>query len=95
MVTLRLDIKQEVDAAQHPGQFHVAPERIPEFEGRYEALAAQGLKVNPPPVAVTPQLSRQGRVKQTPPKNWLDRLKADQREVLAFMYDFKVPFSNN
>jgi transposase len=95
MTTLLLDIKQAVADAQPHGQICWAAERIQKFEGRYVALIAQGREANPAPLVAEPPVKRRGRVKQTPPQNLLDRLQAHQREVLAFMYDFQVPFDNN
>lgn len=95
MTTLLLDIKQAVAEARQHGQTDLAAASIQKFEERYGARIAQGLEANPAPLVAEPQVKRRGRVKQTPPKNLLDRLQTHQREVLAFMYDFQVPFDNN
>lgn len=95
LTTLLLDIKHAVDEAKQQDQVHLAPERLHAFVSRYEALVTQGLEANPTPAVTELPRKRRGRVKQTPPKNLLDRLKVHQREVLAFLYDFQVPFDNN
>jgi transposase len=92
MMQLLLDIKAEVEAAL-PKQMSLPPERLAHFEQRYDQLIAQGLAANPPPTVPPPK--KRGRKKQSPPKNLLDRLQQHKLQVLAFMYDFGVPFDNN
>jgi transposase len=92
MIQLLLDIKAEVDVAP-VDQMSLSPERLAPFERRYDELISQGLAANPPPADPPPK--KRGRKKQSAPKNLLDRLLEHKLKVLAFMYDFRVPFDNN
>lgn len=92
MSSLLLDIKKEVE---NTSQFHDCLDdlKLLDFEKQYDEIIENGLEINPPPVP--PKIKKRGRIKQSPPKNLLDRLKLRKEEVLRYMHDFSVPFDNN
>jgi len=91
MAQLLLDIKTEI--AQTTETMTLLPDRLADYEARFDTLLQVGFDANPPPTAPSPR--KRGRKKQSPPKNLLDRLHKYKAETLAFMYDFRVPFDNN
>jgi transposase len=94
MMSLLVEIKTQVEAARTEGQSELNTAQLTDFEQRYQRLIDQGFKDNPLPPSEPEQPKSRGRPKQSPPRNLLNRL-SNQAAVLAFMYDFGVPFDNN
>jgi transposase len=90
-IALLLGIKRAVDKAKHDGADQLPTERWQTYQARYQRLLKQGLALSPPPEPT----GKRGRPKQSAAKNLLDRLDRHREAVLAFAYDFEVPFDNN
>lgn len=94
MEKLLLEIKKTVEEAQ-PVVEHLSAQQLADFEARYDVIVTAGLRVNAQLEPATPVPKKRGKRKQPPAKNLLDHFCSRKRGVLAFMYDFKVPFDNN
>ncbi len=91
LIDLLLRIKAEVDQARAAGQTQLSPARQAAFVSSYQRLVARGLRLNP----AAPPSGRRGRTEQSPARNLLERLRDHRSAILAFMYNFDVPFDNN
>ena len=93
MIALLVEIKTAVERAQSQEREHLSAVLETRFEGGYQKLLKQGYKANPPPKEAP--RDKRGRPKQTAARNLLLRLDTNRKQVLAFMYDFAIPFDNN
>ena len=92
---LLLKIKTKVEAAKETMQTALSLRQRNLFNTAYDQLIAQGLRANPPPKGKNRKPGQRGRLKQSPARNLLLRLRKHKEAVLAFMNDFNVPFDNN
>jgi transposase len=93
LIKVLLDMLQAVQGAQAKGKTSLDPALRAELLSRYEQAITAGYQAHPPsPAPVHP---KQGRRKQSPARNLLDRLSTHQDAVLRFLDDFDVPFDNN
>jgi transposase len=91
-LSLLTNMKEKVDTAKSLEQSTLSALQVAVFEQVYDRIVELGERANPPPVR---QPNQRGRLKQSPARNLLDRLKLYKNEVMAFVHDFAVPFDNN
>lgn len=88
-----LKIHDVVDSSKSVGQSSLSSEQLHNFEHDYTQILERGRKDIP---ELKPNLeAKRGRKKSHPSQNLWNRLANYKSETLAFMHDFRVPFSNN
>jgi transposase len=90
---LLIDMKQAVTLHKELNT-PISPTEVSLWRRRYRALIRKGRLANPN-TALPPQNKKRGRKKKTKPQNLLDRLEKYEAWVLAFLYDVRIPFTNN
>jgi len=94
MKELLTTINQEKQEKIESEVSQFSKQEIKAYENSYDKIVAKGQKINPKKPRKAKSKKR-GATKQTPAYNMLRRLHDYKKEVLAFMYDFQVPFTNN
>ena len=89
---LLLKMNSIVKRCQERGKTVLNSQTLRRYEKLYDKLISKGLRTNPRETG-TP--NKRGRVKQSKVRNLLDRLREYRKSVLAFLYDFRIPFTNN
>jgi len=93
MIKLLIDIKKTVDTYKTTYNC-LSQQMIQKFETSYQQIVNLGYEVNPPPDEIS-QKPKRGRKKRSEPLKLLDRFNDYRNEILAFMYNFDIPFDNN
>jgi transposase len=84
--------KKAVDDARSNDKNCLDPEQIISFESEYTRIMELGAEENQDGVL---RKGKRGPLKQTRAKNLLDRCIGYRKDILGFMYDFRIPFDNN
>lgn len=91
MKNLLLEIKNEVDLIKEKhNALHL--DKIQDFESKYDEIVKAGIDED---YAKNIELYSKKKVKKSVSLNLLNRLSGYKEQILAFMYDFDIPFDNN
>lgn len=94
MIDCLVDMKKAVDQAGRTSS-SLSETRIRALERRYQSILDEGYAANPLKPLRPNAKKKRGRRKKSKARNLLERLDHHRTEVLAFLYDFDVPFDNN
>ena len=95
MCDLLLEASRAVEQAREAGATRLAPPVLEGFFARYWEILRQGLAFHRNLPRLQPHPSNRGRTKHRPGHNLLIRLHEFKDDVLRFLVDFSVPFTNN
>lgn len=100
MRELLLEIKEEVERVRLARRKRLEPDRLADYESQYDEILKEGRRANPRPQQIAETQSEEEgkdkvRQKRAPSLNLVLRLERHKTEVLRFMYDLRVPFTNN
>jgi len=84
--------KKAVDDARDKNKNCLDPEQLAGFESEYAGIMELGAEENLDGIL---RKGKRGPLKQTRAKNLLDRCMEYRKDILSFMYDFRIPFDNN
>jgi transposase len=95
MRDLLLEANRAVEQAREEGAARLAPPAREGFLARYWEILRQGLAFHRKLPRLHRHPSNRGRTKHRPGHTLLIRLHKFKDDVLRFLYDFSVPFTNN
>ncbi len=85
-------VKKDIDFCKEKEKIGLDIDDLNLYQTRYNEILKMGYDNLPPP---PPPKSTKGKPPKHPQHNLLNRLMDKKEQVLAFMYDFDVPFDNN
>lgn len=90
--TLLLEVNTKVNETQNK---RLPPTQADEYRRRYRHILQQGEDESPPPEPSARKLGQRGRLKRSKSRSLLERLRDYEDDVLRFMVEPAVPFTNN
>jgi transposase len=92
MIRLLVSTKKAVDRYRERSQNCLSKYLLKKIEHEYDHIIRAGFRKNP---AAKKEAGKRGRTKQSKERNLLSRLRDHRAEILAFAYNFRIPFDNN